>query len=146
MKEYQILHLSSRLREGANRYLIDELTRAGLEDITTACGDVFHVLFLTPKIPLKTLAERIRRTKSTTSVMVDRLERLGYVERRRLESDGRVLVLDLTEKGRALKPKLDAVAGALNERIVEGFSDEEARTLERLLAKAAANFKYPIEA
>lgn len=140
MKHYQILHLSSRLRENANRFLIDEMMKAGLDDITTACGDVFHVLFETPGIPLTVLAERIRRTKSTTSVMVDRLERLGYVERHRSAKDARVQVLDLTQKALDLKPTMDAVAERLNEKIVTGLTPEEAQTLEALLAKANANF------
>ena len=140
MKHYQILHLSSRLRENANRFLIDEMMKAGLDDITTACGDVFHVLFETPGIPLTVLAERIRRTKSTTSVMVDRLERLGYVERHRSAKDARVQVLDLTKKALDLKPTMDAVAERLNEKIVMGLTPEEAQTLETLLTKANANF------
>ena len=139
MKHYQILHLSSRLRENANRFLIDEMMKAGLDDITTACGDVFHVLFETPGIPLTVLAERIRRTKSTTSVMVDRLERLGYVERHRSAKDARVQVLDLTKKALDLKPTMDAVAERLNEKIVMGLTPEEAQTLETLLTKANAN-------
>ena len=143
MKQYKILHLSARLRENANHFLIEEMEKAGLDDITTACGDVFHALFETPGIPLTTLAEKIRRTKSTTSVMVDRLERLGYVERHRSSKDARVQVLDLTDKARALKPVLDVVAERLNEKLVAGLSAEEADTLERLLAKANANFTTP---
>ena len=75
--------------------------------------------------------------------MVDRLERLGYVERHRSSKDARVQVLDLTDKSRALKPVLDVVAERLNEKLVAGLSAEEADTLERLLAKANANFTTP---
>lgn len=86
------------------------------------------------------LARHMGVTASTMSLMVDRLERGGYVTRERSKKDGRRLVLRLTHAGmrikrqqNALEPKLvEAMLGRLDERQRE----EALRGLE-LLAEAA---------
>ena len=139
---YEILSQAGRLREGANRFLVELLKKDGLEDITAACGDVFHALFEGGPATVTELAVKIRRAKATTSVMVDRLERLGYVEKRARAADRRSLEVALTEKGESFRDAMDAVTVKLNEKILEGFSEEEAAELERLLKKAVGNFRF----
>jgi DNA-binding MarR family transcriptional regulator len=86
------------------------------------------------------LARHMGVTASTMSLMVDRLERGGYVTRERSKKDGRRLVLRLTHAGvrikrqqNVLEPKLvEAMLGRLDERQRE----EALRGLE-LLAQAA---------
>lgn len=137
---YPILSLAARLREAANRFLIDELAREGLSDITTACGDIFTALFAGGPMTLTALAKRIRRTKATTSVMVDRLERLGYVRRADSPKDKRSQQIELTESGKAFEPQMNAIGKKLNERLLAGFADEEAERLSALLLRAVENF------
>ena len=139
---YEILSQAGRLREGANRFLVELLKKDGLEDITAACGDVFHALFEGGPATVTELAVKIRRAKATTSVMVDRLERLGYVEKRARAADRRSLEVALTEKGESFRGAMDVVTVKLNEKILEGFSEEEAAELERLLKKAVGNFRF----
>lgn len=141
LTNYPVLSLAARLREAANRFLVDELERAGLSDITTACGDVFTALFADGPMTLTVLAKRIRRTKATTSVMVDRLERLGYVRRTDSPKDKRAQQIELTEAGKAFEPQMNAIGKKLNERLLAGFADEEAERLSALLLRALENFE-----
>lgn len=135
-----ILAAAARLHEGASRLLVQEMAARGLGDLPASCGDILGVLFKTEGLTLAQLAARIRRTKSTASVMVERLEKLGYVEKLRSAEDARAVTLTLTEKGRGLESEVKAISEALNERICRGLSDEEADALEALLERAAANF------
>ena len=139
---YEILSQAGRLREGANRFLIELLRKDGLGDVTAACGDVFHALFEGGPATLSDLALKIRRAKATTSVMVDRLERLGYVEKRPRMQDRRSLEVALTAKGESFRSVMDGVAERLNEKILEDFTEAEAAELERLLKKAVGNFRF----
>ncbi len=61
------------------------------------------------------LARTMRMTPQAVSAIVNQLERRGYVDRARGESDARAKLLGLTEDGRQLA---GAIAGALTE--VEG--------------------------
>ena len=72
--------------------------------------------------------------------MMDRLEAKGLIRRTRdLKGDRRAVRLELTEQGRVMFPKLQArVIGVLN-RMLTGFSAEEAKQFEGFLKRLIAN-------
>ena len=135
-EERPILAYAARMHEEGRRFLLDAMEEAGLSELTTSCGDIFQVLFHHEGLSLTAVAKKIRRTKSTTCVMIDRLEKQGYVVRRLNEADGRASVIELTDKGRELRPVLADISKRLNERIYGSLTQEEADQLEALLAKA----------
>jgi len=71
--------------------------------------------------------------------MVDRLEAKGLLERRRCPDDRRLINLELTEAGKALFPKMKAIAAAVQNRFLRGFTKDEVRQLERLLGRILEN-------
>ena len=81
------------------------------------------------------LALHARRTKSTLTALVAKLERNGYVERLPDPRDSRGVRVRLTAKGAALRPAFDAISDGLQKRILSKLTEEEAQQLERLLAK-----------
>ena len=82
MKEDRpILAYAARMHEEGRRFLLTEMKKAGLDELTTSCGDIFQVLFQQEGLSLTAVAQKIRRTKSTTCVMLDRLAKQGYVDR-----------------------------------------------------------------
>lgn len=71
--------------------------------------------------------------------MLDRLEEKGLLARERSPADRRVVLVRLTDKGRALAGRLSQVAiDALN-RHLQGFSAEEVGQLKDLLRRLIAN-------
>lgn len=135
-KDRPILSLAARIHDEGRRLLLEEMKRSGLDELTTSCGDIFQVLFVEDELSLTAVAQRIHRTKSTTCVMIDRLEKLGYVERRPSEVDARASVIALTERGREVRPVIAGVSDRLMTRLLEGLTEAEAETLERLMRKA----------
>lgn len=71
--------------------------------------------------------------------MIDRLEAKGLVQRRRCAEDRRLVNLELTEKGEAVMPKMRACSIKILNRLLRGFSPDEAHMLERLLARMVEN-------
>lgn len=67
--------------------------------------------------------------------MLARLEEKGLIRRERSADDRRVVLLELTRAGRALYPKLRAVAQRVLDRRLEGFSAADVATLKRLLRR-----------
>ena len=74
------------------------------------------------------------------TALADRLQKSGYIERRKRVGDARVIGLYLTEKGRALEPIFQGISERLGERLTQGMTPEEVTALENLLQKGLRNF------
>ena len=73
------------------------------------------------------------------SRLLDRLEAVGYVERRPSAEDGRGQSVAITRAGRDLRRRMWPVyADALNAAIAARLTDDEAGALEALLGRLAA--------
>ena len=140
MKNTQAVFLAGRLNEAADDFLLAELRREGAEGLVPSHGDILSALLRQDGLPMSAIATKTHRTKSTVSALADRLEKYGYLERRRSSEDARVVGLYLTEKGRALKPAFSRISDRLSERVCAGFTSEEVRLLEKLLERALHNF------
>ena len=130
-----LAHLLSLAHERADRWLIAELAAAGLKGLAPSHGDVFALLFQKGEATMHEIAAFARRTKPTTTILVDKLESLGYVAREASESDARSVVVRLTPSGEALRPKFEEISRRLIAKLYSGLDDAEAETLERLLGK-----------
>lgn len=70
--------------------------------LTLSQFEMLTVLSEEGAVPLNRLSERLCCACSNVTGLVDRLERDGLVKRERSQEDRRVILLDLTEKGRGL--------------------------------------------
>ena len=130
-----LAHLLSLAHERADRWLVAELAAAGLKGLAPSHGDVFAILFKKGEATMHEIAAFARRTKPTTTILVDKLEALGYVARVPSATDARSVVVRLTPEGAALRPAFDAISRRFVRFLYAGLSREEAETLERLLGK-----------
>lgn len=135
MRETMIFSYASRLREAGNVFILAELAKGGLRDLAPSHGDILHYLLAEKELNMSELAVRTRRTRSTVTALVSKLERGGYVERFPDPIDSRGVKVRLTEKGRALKPVFESVSRGLQSLIRLRLSEDEAQQLEALLAK-----------
>jgi DNA-binding MarR family transcriptional regulator len=119
------------------RHVRDERTRKTLSLNQASILD--HLDNVEP-ISLHALAKHMEVTASTMSLNVDRLERDGYVSRRRDDRDARRIELRLTAAGTRLKQQQNVLdpelVGALLKRVK---GPDRAKALEglELLAEAA---------
>ena len=71
--------------------------------------------------------------------LLDRIEAKGLVRRAAHGADRRCLVVELTEAGHELYPRLLQIVMDMNKRALKGFTRDEAATLEKLLKRVALN-------
>jgi DNA-binding MarR family transcriptional regulator len=69
-------------------------------------------------------------------LLLNELEDLGYVERRRDPTDRRRHMVELTNKGRAALERGERAQESLEDQILAGLNDEERMTLRALLSRA----------
>ncbi|MBQ9814607.1 MAG: MarR family transcriptional regulator [Lachnospiraceae bacterium] len=102
-------------------------------DLTYTQYITLMVLWEHRKVSVKELGERLHLDSGTLTPLLKGLEKRGYITRRRSESDERVLLIELTEEGDALK---DAAA-EIPAKVGSCFklTPEEAATLYKLLYK-----------
>lgn len=90
-------------------------------------------------MPISKLAERIGSANSTTSGVVDRLERLGLARRIRSSADHRVITVEATEKYRTMRKQTEMGVSEYFESLLNTLTPQERETVTeglRLLDKA----------
>ncbi|KQV05183.1 MarR family winged helix-turn-helix transcriptional regulator [Leifsonia sp. Root112D2] len=96
----------------------------------------------------KELGDLQKLDHSTVAKSVQRLERAGLVTRSRSSEDGRVTLVHLTHKGRALEQPVRAAWAELEERTAHSLSADQrevfATTAARLLAAIEATPPAPL--
>ena len=91
------------------------------------------------------LAEKVRVTPATISGTLKRLERGGVIVRTGAEDDARVSLVSLSEKGKALMQEMRSVFDGADDRLMDGFTDEEKETALILLGRMLENVQTAME-
>ena len=93
---------------GRVRSLRDPLGEIG-EDLSAPQRHILFWLGIEHEMPSSVLAQRCGCSSPSLSGLVDRLEKLGLVERARRDDDRRVVTVRLTDKGRELHERIHKV-------------------------------------
>lgn len=112
-------------------------------EINPAQGRIMFVLWQNDEISFKELAKRSSLSKSTLTSMLDRLEKMGYVNRIRSKTDRRKILIKLTEKDKNLHGKYVKISQEMNGIYYKGFKDNEIDDFENYLFRIFNNLsKY----
>src|SRR3954462_15958467 len=95
----------------------------------------FALNALDEPVPMSNIANMLRCDRSAVTWITDRLEELGYVERRSEPRDRRVKLLALTDEGRRVREEIRARLSTPPAALARLTSAEQ-RTLRDLLRKA----------
>jgi DNA-binding MarR family transcriptional regulator len=76
---------------------------------------------------------------SSVGRLLDRMERDGLVERVRSQEDRRIVLVQLSEKGKAYREELIPLGVAFNNDLVEGISEKDLEVFENVLTKMVTN-------
>jgi MarR family transcriptional regulator, organic hydroperoxide resistance regulator len=96
-------------------------------------------------LSLTDLSERIRAQNSTVTGIIDRMEREGLVLRERSLADRRVVVIQLTEKGKAIARDVPVAPMELFRDALGTLSKVESKELLRILTKISAQVHTQIQ-
>lgn len=129
------LSLISRIHEKGNRFIVEQLNKNGIEGLAPSHGDILVLLYKYEKLTMKNIADKIHRTKPTVTVLVDKLEKLGFVKREKSHNDNRSTFIILTRKGEDFKPVFEKISFELNKLLYRNLSKEESDIIDRLLEK-----------
>lgn len=135
----EIIYLAARLRDNAYEFITQELGRMELQGAPSH-GAILVALLRQKQLSLTELSKIIDKKKSSTTELVDKLIRLGYVEKTTDTNDQRVKLIQLTPKSLALKGKFAELTQTLMEKTYRGVSEAEQQEVIRILGKILQNF------
>ena len=111
----------------------ERAAHAGLAAPTPAQSGVLFVLAREDGATMGQLAKALDLAPSAVSGLVQRMESLGWVERRASEADARTQQAWLLPAGEARLPALRKALGRINERLTGAFTPVELQTVARWL-------------
>ncbi len=100
---------------------------------------VFLVLWEKDNIPVGEICDRLMLDNGTLSPLLKKMQQAGYVERKRSTEDDRVVVITLTDEGRALQKKAKDIPLKVSGCI--SLDPEKAKMLYTLLYELLDNQK-----
>ena len=121
-------------------FLIEKLKERGFPDFASSHGNILFQLSVNEKMTMGDLAEKINRDKSTTTVLVRKLESEGFTTGEPDPSDKRSRIIFLTEKGKQFNSIAQELSNELLSTFYNGFSDEEKHFFLECLLKIKNNF------
>ncbi len=140
MTTEEIIAQISRIRESANTLIETELRERSIKGIVPAHGSVLAFLFQQSKpVPIKAVVENARRVKSTVTVMINTLERHGYLRKLACDMDNRITLIELTPAGRNLRKDFEEISCCLRERVYKGIKKKDRQLLVKLLGIIETN-------
>lgn len=126
----RFMHLLARAARSAQL-----VADAGLNDVGLTAAQS-GVLFLIPNeggASVNTVSEGLGLAQSAASVLVQRLEHAGLIERQTDPHDRRAVRLTLTARGRTARTKAIERAQRLNASAIRGFNADEQAVIARWL-------------
>lgn len=109
-------------------------------DLSFSKSEVLTLLFVDryEEIIMSRVAEYINVPMSTATGIVERLVKKGYLQRERSESDRRIVVIKLTDKGEGFISEIKEVIFYYLRAITESLSEEEKDLLGKIFIKIIA--------
>lgn len=109
--------------------------RASKLNLTAVQAMVLRFLYEKDSIASRELGDRTKLDSATLTGILDRLESIGFLERRQNPNDRRAILVCLTEKGSEVCKKVDTALDEANIEFLRNFSDEEKGLLRNFLLR-----------
>lgn len=136
-----VISIITKIHDRANTLILNELKSEGITGLAPSHGAILNALYQSSeKLRMNDIAEKINKDKSTVTALINKLVKLGYVQREKCTVDTRITYITLTSEGETLKPIFYSVSKTLIDTTYEGISSDEQIKLMGLLEKVLNNF------
>lgn len=137
-KKYKLVFLLNVAQRAVERW--KETKGDGPPALSAAQAGTMYFLSTNDGALIGDVAQALRIGAPAMSGLAARLEAAGYLIRTRDSEDGRAFRLYQTDEGRLAGRRSKASLGVLNERLSEGFSDDEMEVVGRWLESLVDKF------
>ena len=117
------------------QFIASRLINYGLKSFSPSHIEILYYLIRDGNLPMRAIAKRINKDKSTLTALVLKLESFEYVQREACKNDHRSVILSLTKKGEELIPIVEQISKDLLKGFFDPFSKQELYTMHELISK-----------
>lgn len=139
VNEKNFLYNLSEIRKKAFAFLDKEMKKVGIKDIPPSYGDILYAIHNHEKVSLNDLCKMTNKDKSTVSIIVNALEKKGYVIKVKDKKDGRSVCISLSEKAKTYANRMMDISAQLRLQLFSGMSQEEKAIFFLLINKISSN-------
>lgn len=140
MNSDHIIHLISRTRDRINREMSMKMEEVGMGDIAPAHAGMIYALRQSGPVAMGELAQMLERDNSTITTLAEKLQKRGYVRKKKSKIDSRSYLVELTDKGQSSSDLVIQVSRQVLRRFYKGMQSRDRKELVRLLHHAYENF------
>ncbi|SFI75699.1 DNA-binding transcriptional regulator, MarR family [Treponema bryantii] len=134
------ISLLSNIHSITADFLTEKLKAKGFPEFASSHGNILFQLSVNEKMTMGDLSEKINRDKSTTTVLVRKLEKEGFITGESDPSDKRSRIIFLTEKGKQFNATARELSQELLSTFYKDFSESEKQQFFESLQKIKKNF------
>ena len=135
------ISLLSNIHSITADFLTERLKKKGFPDFASSHGNILFQLSVNKKMTMGELTEKINRDKSTTTVLVRKLESEGFITGEPDPADKRSRIIFLTEKGKQFNKTAMELSKELLDTFYKDFTEDEKQKFYESLLKIRNNFK-----
>jgi DNA-binding MarR family transcriptional regulator len=110
-------------------------------DVTSDQWQVLVTLWNNEGLTQTEISDKLVKDKTSLTVILDRMEKKNLIIRSAHEHDRRSYKIFLTDKSRALVPKLIQVVDTLTQQIINGMNHQETKTVKEGLIQIYQNLE-----
>jgi len=133
-------YLIKRLQQEIRRRM-DEIL--GQQGITPPQFATLSTIKMNNNVSNAELARISFVTPQTMVRITANLQEAGFIQKKKDPIHGRIIRIELTEEGEKLINHCQALVSGVENKIVSGFTKEEAQSFRLLLSKSLSNFQDP---
>ena len=125
----------SRAHHRSRIFMDEELRKKGITDLGYSHIRIMIVLYVFKTLSMKEITEKISKDKSTVTILVNKLEKKGYVRKRVCSKDRRVMHLELGERAEEVIGVIFDVSEIFHRKVEQILEKDEIDTLKRIMSK-----------
>ena len=125
-----------------NRCFIDEqLRKRGITELGFSHVRIIIILHVFKVLSMKEVTEKISKDKSTVTILVNKLEKKGYLRKKVCEEDRRVTYLELEDKAKEILNIIFEVSDIFQSRVEKILDEEERKMFIKIMSKLIENWE-----
>ncbi|MGK0288955.1 MAG: DNA-binding MarR family transcriptional regulator [bacterium] len=132
--------LASRLRDKSHKFIVQEFQKRGIEGLVPSHGAIILALYPDIALSMGELSKRIDKDKSTLTTLVNKLLKLGYVDKVQDQKDHRISLIRLTDQSLSLKDDFREISEELSKKMYQDIPEWEQYAVINILKKMTKNF------
>lgn len=125
-----------------NRCFMDEqLRKRGITELGFSHIRIIIILHIFKVLSMKEVTEKISKDKSTVTILVNKLEKKGYLRKKICDEDRRITYLELEEKAKEILNIIFEVSDIFQNRVEKVLDEEERKMFIKIMSKLIENWE-----